>query len=126
MIFMNHAEKAGLTKESYSAFLRLLAPFAPHLTEEIWHEEGNETSIHTAEFPTYDDKLAKDDTVTIGVQINGKHRGEITIAPDSTQIEAEAAVASNDLLAARLLQKSCKKIIYVPGRILNFILEDES
>ncbi len=125
MIFMNHSEKAGLSKESYLAFLRMLAPFAPHLTEEIWHEEGNETSIHMAEFPTYDDELAKDDTVTIGVQINGKHRGEITIAPDATQKEAEAAVASNDLLAARLLQKPCKKIIYVPGRILNFILEDE-
>ncbi len=125
MIFMNHSEKAGLTNESYLAFLRMLAPFAPHLTEEIWHEEGNETSIHTAEFPTYDTELAKDDTVTIGVQINGKHRGEITIAPDATQKEAEAAVAGNDLLAARLLQKPCKKIIYVPGRILNFILEDE-
>ena len=125
MIFMNHSEKAGLSKESYLAFLRMLAPFAPHLTEEIWHEEGNETSIHTAEFPTYDTELAKDDTVTIGVQINGRHRGEITIAPDATQKEAEAAVAGNDLLAARLLQKPCKKIIYVPGRILNFILEDE-
>jgi leucyl-tRNA synthetase len=125
MIFMNHSEKAGLTKESYLVFLRLLAPFAPHLTEEIWHEEGNTNSIHTAEFPTYDDNLALDESVTIGVQINGKHRGEITIAPDATQTEAEAAVAGNDLLAARLLQKPCKKIVYVSGRILNFILEDE-
>ncbi len=124
MIFMNHSEKAGLSKESYLAFLRMLAPFAPHLTEEIWHEEGNETSIHTAEFPTYDAELAKDDTVTIGVQINGKHRGEITVAPDATQAEVEVAALENELLANRLSGETYTKVIYVPGRILNFILHE--
>ena len=124
MIFMNHSEKAGLSKESYLAFLRMLAPFAPHLTEEIWHEEGNETSIHTAEFPTYDAELAKDDTVTIGVQINGKHRGEITVTPDATQAEVEVAALENELLANRLSGETYTKVIYVPGRILNFILHE--
>ena len=124
MIFMNHSEKAGLSKESYLAFLRMLAPFAPHLTEEIWHEEGNETSIHTAEFPSYDAELAKDDTVTIGVQINGKHRGEITVAPDATQAEVEVAALENELLANRLSGETYTKVIYVPGRILNFILHE--
>ena len=124
MIFMNHSEKAGLSKESYLAFLRMLAPFAPHLTEEIWHEEGNETSIHTAAFPTYAAELAKDDTVTIGVQINGKHRGEITVAPDATQAEVEVAALENELLANRLSGETYTKVIYVPGRILNFILHE--
>ncbi len=126
MIFINQVEKTGLTKETHGAFIKLLAPFAPHLTEEIWHEEGETNSIHSADFPTYDFELAKEDTVTIGVQINGKHRGEITISTNATQTEAEAAVASNDNLSARLLQKPCINIIYVPGRILNYILKEEA
>ncbi len=124
MIFMNQAEKGGLSGSSYTNFLRVLAPFAPHLTEELWQGAGNPSSIHTAEFPTFDPELAKDDTVTIGVQINGKHRGEITITPAATKEMAEGAALENGLLANRLANQTFKKVIYVPGRILNFILDE--
>jgi leucyl-tRNA synthetase len=124
MIFLNQAEKGGLTLATYDAFLRLLAPFAPHITEELWRESGNHDSIHRAGFPEYDAELAKDETVTIGVQINGKVRGEISLAPDATEVEAMAAVAENEVLQGKLAGTTTQKVIYVPGRILNLIVSE--
>ena len=121
MIFVNQAEKTGLTLESHSDFLRILAPFAPHITEELWHEAGNIESIHKTNFPVFDAELAKDNAVTIGVQINGKHRGEITISPEASQDEAWEALQNSPDLQNRIASFEVKKIIYVPGRILNII-----
>lgn len=123
MIFLNQAEKEGLSADSYTIFLRLLAPFAPHLTEELWAAAGNPSSIHVTEFPTHNPDLAKDETVTIGVQINGKVRGDISIAPEATETEALAAVQENPSLAKRIENNTVKKTVYVPGRILNLILD---
>ena len=121
MIFINQAEKGGLTLTTYDAFLRLLAPFAPHLTEELWRDSGNADSIHLAQFPEYAVELAKDETVTIGVQINGKVRGDVTIAPDASQEQALAAVQENPVLKEKVAVDNITKIIYVPGRILNIL-----
>ncbi|MCA9365575.1 leucine--tRNA ligase [Candidatus Kaiserbacteria bacterium] len=123
MVFVNSVEKQSLTKESYDAFLRLLAPFAPHLTEELWALAGNSGSVHTAEFPAYDKTLSKDETVTIGVQINGKLRGDITLSPEATKDEALDAVITKPRFAPYLTAKPAK-VIYVPGRILNLIVND--
>lgn len=123
MIFLNQVEKTGLTEPLYETFLRLLAPFAPHLTEELWHEAGHTTSIHEALFPVYDEILAQDESVTIGVQINGKVRGTITIARDASEAVALEAVQNTPELKTRLESLSAKKIIYVPARILNIITD---
>ena len=122
MIFINQAEKLGISKETHTIFLQLLAPFAPHLTEELWHQAGLPGSIHNSAFPAYDEALIKDELVTIGVQINGKLRGQITIAPDATQESAWEHVQENPDLAAKINDQSIKKIIYVPARILNIII----
>lgn len=121
MILLNQVERDGLTKESYNVFLRLLAPFASHLTEELWQGVGNAGSVHAAEFPVFDPQLAKDELVTIGVQINGKMRGEATVSPEATQEEA-VTVAKNDKNVATYLEGvEIVKIIYVAGRIINII-----
>ncbi len=122
MIFLNQAEKTGLCRESYLLFLKLLAPFAPHLTEELWYEAEEKGSIHQQTFPEFDPGLAKDEMVTIGVQINGKMRGEITIAPGADEETALTAVRNNDSLQAKLGENKPKRVIYVPGRILNLIV----
>ena len=122
MIYVNQAEKLGLTKESYLTLLKVLAPFAPHLTEQIWSELGEKGSIHSTEFPTYNDELARDKEITIGVQINGKMKGEITISLDATEEEALKAVKNNNPLMAKMAGKETKKVIYVPNRILNLIV----
>ena len=124
MIFVNVAEKEGITRGSFELFLKLLAPFAPHITEEIWHQLGHTTSIHLESFPVADPDLARDTTVVIGVQINGKLRGDITISPTATETEAMAEIHNNGLLASRLAGAVVKKTIYIPGKIINLIIGD--
>ncbi len=124
MIFVNLAEKKGLTKDSYTLFIKTLAPFAPHLCEEIWHELGYTNSIHLEEFPTANDELAQDTTITLGVQINGKMRGTIEIAPDATEDQVLELVKVNEGLAEKLQDQKVMKVIYVPGRILNLVLKN--
>ncbi len=121
MIFLNVAEKEGLSKETYAMFLKLLAPFAPHITEELWSAEGNSTSIHLEDFPQANSELLHDTEVTIGVQINGKMRGEITVAPDASEEEVMKLFSEDESLRARL-SGGIQKVIYVPGRILNVIV----
>jgi leucyl-tRNA synthetase len=123
MVFVNHVEKHGLLQSEYETFLTLLAPFAPHLTEELWHEGGHTTSIHLEPLPVADESLVKDDVIVVGVQINGKMRGTISIPPDAKEEEA-LRVAQDDPTLGGKLRGSPKKIIYVPGRILNLILEE--
>ena len=122
MIFVNLAEKEGLTEETYRMFTRLLAPFAPHITEEIWTELGETTSIHLTEYPTANPELARDTEVVIGVQINGKLRGDITLSPNASEAEALNMVKENPVLRTRLEGITPNKVIYVPGKIINLIL----
>jgi leucyl-tRNA synthetase len=124
MIYLNHAEKEGVTFQSYQTFCKLLAPFAPHITEEIWLELGNKNSIHTETFPIYNPELTKDELVTLGVQINGKVRGQITLSPESTETEALALAESEKGIKTRIDGKEIMKVIYKPGRILNLIIKD--
>lgn len=124
MIYLNEAEKQGLSQESYEHFLQLLAPFAPHLTEELWSAAGHTTSIHATTWPAADTTLAQDDTVTIGVQINGKMRGQITLAPDASEAEALATVQAEHTLAQKLATVTIVKVIYIPGRILNLVITE--
>jgi len=121
MVFVNHVEKAGLTHAMYETFLKLLAPFAPHLTEELWSEEGKATSIHEEAWPLYDPAFTRDERVTIGVQINGKMKGTITISPEASQDEALEILKNDPALSPRI-SAPIGKVIYVPGKIINLIL----
>ena len=76
-----------------------------------------------SEFPVFEPELARDTEVTIGVQINGKMRGKITIAPDATEEEVVKITQNNEQLKAKMDEKEIIKTIYIPGRILNFILK---
>jgi len=100
--------------------IQLLAPFAPHITEELWQELGHSESVHISSWPGWDEQLIKEDLLTLAVQINGKVRGEITITIDATEEEvlAEAKKAVQDKLAGQKI----KKAIYVPGRIVSLVV----
>ncbi len=121
MIFVNLVEKEGLTKESYQMLLQILAPFAPHLAEELWMATGQTASIHLASWPLADDVLAADEEVTIGVQINGRVRGNITLAADADEAEA-LTLAKADPAITKYLSNEPTRVIYVAGRILNLII----
>jgi leucyl-tRNA synthetase len=122
MIFVNQAEKSGLSQDSYLTFIKLLAPFAPHLTEEIWSELGHTASVHQAVYPVADPAFLKDDTVTLGVQINGKLRGSITLSSTSSEDAATTLAKENEAIGNHLKDKTITKVIYVPGKILSFLV----
>jgi leucyl-tRNA synthetase len=122
MIFVNLAERQGLTKASYEQFARLIAPFASHLSEEIWYNLGHTTSIHLESYPVADEALAQDTEVEIGVQINGKLRGSIIVAPDADEATVMTLVAADATLASKLAEGTVNKVIYKAGKILNIVL----
>lgn len=100
--------------------VRLLAPICPHMTDELWHDAlGCEGSIHTQEWPEFDPEKAKDDEVELAVQINGKVKARITVAADADQeaVKAVALEAVQDAVAG----KDLKKVVVVPGRLVNIV-----
>lgn len=121
MMFVNHVEKSGITLEDYETFLQVLAPFAPHLTAELWVGTGKSGSIHLCDFPIADESLVVDDIVTIAVQVNGKMRGTITVSPEAPEADVLEAAHSNEAIE-KYLTGDIRKVIYVPGKILNLIV----
>lgn len=101
--------------------VQLLQPFAPHLAEELWHAMGGEGFVVTAPWPQFDPALCKDDTVTMGVQVNGKMRGTIEIPADATEEVAVKEALALSTVAGALNNKAPNKIIYKAGKILNLI-----
>jgi leucyl-tRNA synthetase len=101
---------------------QLLAPFAPHITEELWRQLGHADSIHTSEWPTYDKQYLLSDTMTIVVQVNGKLRAQLQVASDATKDQILAAAQADAKIAEYLKDKTLKKQIYVPGKLVNFVV----
>jgi leucyl-tRNA synthetase len=125
MILTNELEKeTSITLPSYKTLLVLLAPFAPHMTEELWSLLGEKKSIFLAPWPKHDPKQIREETKVIGVQVNGKVRGTIEVAVDASEAEAMALALANPKVKAVVDGKQVRKCIYVPGRILNFVVID--
>lgn len=134
MIFMNHVtETKCVNKDILGEFLKLLSPFAPHLSEDLWCHciVKTQTTIETKttyqflghqSWPKFDPKLVVDDEISIGVQVNGKHRGEIIIPLDASQEDAVTIAHQHHNIQATLDGKQIKKIIFVKNRILNFVI----
>ncbi len=123
MIFINHLSKeTSLSLESARAFVRLLAPLAPHLAEEAWAKLGGQPPVHLAGWPEYDPALLATDTVEIGLLVNGKARGNAMVSKTATQEEALAAARQNPKVAPHLAGKEILKVVYVPGKILNVVV----
>jgi leucyl-tRNA synthetase len=99
---------------------QLLAPFAPHIAEEIWTNLGHDSSVHISNWPMWDEKLTTEDVITLAVQINGKVRAEITVSADAPKEEiiSEAKEAAEEYLVG----KEIRKIFYVPGRVVSLVI----
>ncbi len=121
MILSNSFLEAGkISKFEYETLLKLLAPFAPHITEELWHQMGHTTSIHLEPWPTYDEKKLVSDIVSIAIQVEGKTRGVVEVPRDSTE-EMTLEVARKDKKIAQYMPKSPKRVVFVSNRVLNII-----
>lgn len=122
MTLLNLLEKEEhLSHDSWRSFLLLLAPFAPHLTEHLYEGLGEEGSIHTREWPAAPEALLQDEVVTVVVQVGGKRRGELTLAPDTREEEVLEMAKALPGIHALLNGEEPERVIYVPGKILNLV-----
>jgi leucyl-tRNA synthetase len=99
----------------------MVAPFAPHFAEECWERLGHEGSIFDADWPGWDDSLTVEDTLELAVQVNGKTRGKVTVRRDAD--EEEAVAAAEPAIRKFLDGKTVRKVILVPNRLLNVVLQ---
>ena len=117
-------QKDKLSANTRQKFLKLLAPFAPHITEELWHNLGLKQSIHKDSWPIYDLKLIKEKTFKLVVQVNGKMRDIITIDKGISQKEAEAVALSLENIKRHIRNKKIEKIIFIENRLINFVVSN--
>lgn len=117
--FIELAKKeGGIDKESLETMVLLLAPFAPHITEELWEALGHADSVFHNTWPAYEEDAMKDDEKEVAVQINGKTKAVISLPVDVTK---EAALEAGKAAIAQKLTGTIVKEIYVPGRIINIV-----
>jgi len=107
---------------SLERVVQLLAPFAPHIADELWQQLGHEDSVHISTWPAYDEKFLVQDSVTYAVQVNGKLRSTITMPTDSDEATVVAQATADEKAAANLADKQIVKTIYVPGKLVNFVV----
>lgn len=115
-------QAAHVWRETVEAFVQLLAPFAPHITEELWSQLGHETSIHTSEWPVHDEKYLQSDTMNIVVQINGKVRAQLQVATDASKDQIIELAQNNPKVVTALNGAEIKKTIYVPGKLVSLVI----
>jgi leucyl-tRNA synthetase len=126
MEWLNYlSKKEAISVEEYKDFLLLLAPFAPHITEELWEIIGESYSIHQQKWPTYDEQYLVEEQILLVIQINGKVREKILIDNDivSSKEEIEKIVLENPKIKNLISNQAVKKIVYIPGKIFNLVVD---
>ena len=112
------SKKGGIDNETLETAVVLLAPFAPHICEELWERIGHSNSVFENQWPEYDEEAIKDDEIEIAVQINGKTRGTVLLPVDATK--EEAVIKAKEVIKDKLTGNIIKEI-FVPGRIVNIV-----
>ena len=124
MIFTNALQKEpAISRDTMLAFLKLLAPFAPHLTEDLWARLGENPSIQHAPWPQFDAAKLTVSEVKLVYQVNGKHRGDQLVPVGLTQAQALELAQANPRIAPFLAGKSLKRVVFVPGKIMNLVTD---
>jgi leucyl-tRNA synthetase len=113
---------SGEWKFALESLVQMLAPFAPHMSEELWQQLGHDDSIHTSIWPKYDEQYLVDDTVTIVVQVNGKLRAQLQLPAGVSEEQAVEAAQANEKIAAAVDGAEIKKTIFVKDKLVNFVV----
>jgi leucyl-tRNA synthetase len=116
--------QTAVYRQSLETMMQLLAPMAPHITEELWHQTGHEGSIHVSEWPTYDEAMTRAETFTLVIQVNGKVRDRIEVPADISEGEARAAALDNARIASFIGDNTIQKVIYIPGKLVNIVVRN--
>jgi leucyl-tRNA synthetase len=130
MEFTNYLQKVqesgevvvSLWDEAITDLLLLLAPTAPHLTEELWQMTGHIYSIHNQLWPKWDEELVKEEEVTLVIQVNGKVRDKVTVPVSISEAEAKELALASERIKAYVKDNNVGRIIYVPQRLVNIVL----
>ncbi|MFP3880227.1 MAG: class I tRNA ligase family protein, partial [Dehalococcoidia bacterium] len=130
MEFTNYLSKVTETgtvsgsvwREAIDRFLLLLAPAAPHLAEELWVQTGHQYSIHNQIWPKYNEELAREEEVTLVIQINGKIRDKVLVPASIGEAEAKELALGRERLKDYIDGKKVKNVIYVPNRVVNIVV----
>lgn len=109
-------------RQAITVLVQLVAPFAPHIAEELWHDLGHLESVHVSGWPLFDEKYLTEDTVKIAVQVNGKLRGEVQVAKDASEETVKQVALENENVQQFTEGKEIQRVIYVPGRLLNIVI----
>jgi leucyl-tRNA synthetase len=120
---VNEAGAVGLSHDQASRFVRLLAPFTPHVAEELWHKLGERTSIALAPWPAFDPAQLVDDAVQMPIAIKGKVRSHLTVPKDATPAQLEQLARADARVQELIAGKTVHKVIVVPGRMINFVAD---
>jgi leucyl-tRNA synthetase len=122
MVLVNEMEKNDVSEKDFKMFLQILAPFAPHVTEELWSILGGKSSIHKSYWPKWDKKKIIEEQIKIAIQVNGKVRSEIMISKDMSE-ETIKNIALNDKYIITWVEgKEIRRFIYVPGRVISIVV----
>jgi len=123
MIFLNHLARQEVRPRSVvEPFVLLLAPFAPHIAEELWQRLGHRESLAYESWPQYDEALAQDKQIELGVQINGKLRDRVVVPADWNEDQIKAQALAAEKIVAALAGKTPKKVIVVKGRLVSIVV----
>jgi len=123
MSLLNTLQENGATRGDFEVFLHLLNPFAPHITEELWHMLGNDTMLSVAPWPAYDGSKTKDERITVAIQINGKFRSTVELEADSTDEQMVEAAKNEEKVRKFIEGKEIVKTIVVKGKLVNLIVK---
>ncbi|MCK4473924.1 leucine--tRNA ligase [Candidatus Parcubacteria bacterium] len=122
MILVNEMERQNqLPVTSYQLLLKLLAPMAPHISEEIWYQLGHKKSIFEESWPKYDDKLIKEERITLVIQVNGKVRDKIEVETGISEEQAKKLTLEREKVKKWIQGKKIKKMIFIKGKLINIV-----
>src|SRR4029453_11263640 len=112
----------GAWAEAVGALLLMLAPLAPHIGEELWERSGRPYSVHRQTWPAWDEDLAREEQVTLVVQVNGKVRGRIPVTQDIDEARAKELALASPVVQRHIAGRNVRRVVYVPGKLVNIVL----
>ena len=122
MVFVNEAYKADILPKAYAeGFVKMLAPIAPHIAEELWEILGHTGTISYEAWPAYDEAKMTDDEVEIVIQINGKVKAKLMVPVDAQKDVLEQIAMEDDKIKEQIDGKTVRKVIAVPGKLVNIV-----
>jgi len=124
MVFINDCYKAEVIPTAYAeGFVKMLAPMAPHIAEELWKLLGHEGTLSYEQWPTYDESKLVDDEVEVAVQVAGKVRAKIVVTKDASKEDIEKIALADEKVQEYMAGKNLVKVIVIPGKLVNIVVK---